>query len=569
MTGNRPRTSVASVRTMNSARHLQSSSLADAALSAQERMLPFLLNPASYPHHPKSVRLIQTHSAFVFVAAPWVYKVKKAVNFGFLDFSTLKRRHHFCEREMELNRRLTSGVYLEVVPVVQVPGGYRLGGKGRVVDYAIRMRQLSARFFLDRLLERGAVDNAALDRVTARLGIFYRAQPPDPHLAEAGRIPRLRIATEENFRQSRPFIGQTLSSAAFEAIRTYTDTSYRRLARLFAARVREGRIRDCHGDLHLEHIHLTPRTLNIYDCIEFNERFRQVDVANDVAFLTMDLEFHGRRDLARHVAVQMARELNDPGLLHLLGFYQTYRAVVRGKVESLRSQAHAASEADRKAAIEVARRYFRLALNDAVAGTHPLVLAVMGTPGSGKSTLAQSLAAELGWRRIASDEVRKERAGIAPDHRGTAAERRALYATARTDDTYRVLRESAATLSATDQGLVLDATYSRRQHRDALRRDCASAGIPLCFLEARAPRRVLQQRLRARDGRSGEVSDARIEDLSVVLGNWDPPDELPAADHLRISTHHSPEATVSRALTALARRQATVAAAGARGREGV
>jgi len=499
------------------------------------------------------------------VAAPWVYKVKKAVNFGFLDFSTLKRRHHFCEREIELNRRLTSGVYLEVVTVVHVPGGYRLGGPGRVVDYAIRMRQLSARFFLDQLLERGAVDTADLDRVTARLGVFYRAQPPDPQLAEAGRIPRLRIATEENFRQSRPFIGQTLSSAAFEAIRAYTDASYRRLARLFAQRVREGRILDCHGDLHLEHIHLTPRTLNIYDCIEFNERFRQVDVANDVAFLTMDLEFHGRRDLARHLAVQMARELNDPGLLRLLGFYQTYRAVVRGKVESLRSQAHAASGSDRQNATDVARRYFRLALNYAVAGTHPLVLAVMGTPGSGKSTLAKSLASELGWRRIASDEVRKERAGIAPEHRGTAAERRALYATARTDDTYRVLREAAATLSATEQGLVLDATYSRRRHRDALRQACASGGIPLCFIEARAPRQVLYQRLRDREERSGEVSDARIEDLSVVLGNWEPPNELPAADRLRISTQHSPETTLSLALSALARRQATIGTAGTEG----
>lgn len=531
----------------------------DAALAAQERLLPFLLDPATYPHHPRSVRLIQTHSAFVFVAPPHVYKMKKAVNFGFLDFSTLQRRHHFCKREVELNRRLTSGVYLGVLPIVRVRGGLRLGGTGRIVDYAIHMRQLSARYFLDHLLERNAVDTPMLDRVIERLATFYRDQRPDPKLAEAGRIPSLRVATDENFRQSRPFIGTIVSASTTEAIRCYTESSYRRLARVFNARVREGRIRDCHGDLHLEHIHLTPRSLNIYDCIEFNERFRKVDVANDVAFLAMDLDFRGRRDLARHVTVGMATELGDDGMLRLMPFYQCYRAVVRGKVESLRSQAHAASEADRRSGAEFARRYYRLALNYAVAGTRPLVLVVMGRPGSGKSTLARALAEELGWNRIASDEVRKARAGVAADRRGTAAERRRLYSATRTNDTYRELAKAAVGQPSTAHGLVLDATYSRRKHRDALRRQCASAGIAICFVEARAPHRVMLARLRARESNPGEVSDARIEDLPMLPVTIEPAKEIPAADHIRISTHHTPDATAAKALSALARRQATLA----------
>lgn len=395
-------------------------------LARQERLLPFLLNPQSYPHRPREVRLVQTHASFVFIAPPFVFKVKKPVNFGFLDFSTLERRRHFCEREVELNRRLCPGAYLGVVPISAAGGGFTFGAGDAVVEYAVQMRQLTQRHFLDRVLARGAVTPRDLDRIAAALKAFYLAQHPTAAVEAWGRVDRLRISTDENFRQTRAFIGRTISRAALAAIRRFTNGFYRRNGALFAARVRGRSIRDCHGDLHLEHIHLTPGALHIYDCIEFNDRFRYVDVASDAAFLAMDLDFEGRPNLARHFVAKLAAALHDDGLPRLMDFYKCYRAYVRGKVESLHSAAPAAPEAERQASAERARRYFRLALRYAVAGSGPLVLVVMGRIASGKSTLARALGAKLGWEVVSSNRVRKELAGYPLFERSSAAARHRL-----------------------------------------------------------------------------------------------------------------------------------------------
>ncbi|HSH17456.1 MAG TPA: phosphotransferase, partial [Verrucomicrobiae bacterium] len=227
----------------------------------QERLLPFLLNPHSYPHRPSSVRLVQTHASFVFIAPPYVYKVKKPVNFGFLDFSTLEKRRHFCEREVLLNRRLSPHIYLGVVPIAAPKGRFVFGAAGPVVEYAVKMRKLPDGHFLDQLVEHGQVGPAEFKRLVQVLKQFYQTQQPDADIESWGRIDRLRISTDENFRQTKEFIGHTLSRAAFEVIRFYTACFYAQHKRLFAARIKEHRIRDCHGDLHLEHIHLTPRAL--------------------------------------------------------------------------------------------------------------------------------------------------------------------------------------------------------------------------------------------------------------------------------------------------------------------
>jgi len=526
------------------------------AVLRQERLLPFLRNPRSYPHRPRTVRLIQTHGAFVLIAPPWVYKLKKAVNFGFLDFSTLARRRHCLERELDLNRRLTREVYEGLVPITRTPGGFRWGGPGRPVEYALRMRLLCADGFLDRRLRRGAVAPGDVDRIADRMARFYREQRPPPSLGAAGRPARLRIATEENFRQTRRFIGRTLSEAAFETIREFTETVYRRRSRELARRVRDGWIRDGHGDLHLEHVHLTPDALNIYDCIEFNDRFRHLDVASDVAFLAMDLDFHGRPDLADRWVRNMARRLGDPGLTGLQDFYRCYRAYVRGKVESLHGEAHAATPRERAQADRVARQYFHLALRYSVAGCRPLVLVVMGRAASGKSTLAAGLEAELGWTRVASDPLRKRLAGVPLHHRGTAAERRRLYSGARTAATYRALMEAAVAEVRAGRSVILDATFSSSELRAALRRRCHRLGCGCCFIEARASMATVRSRLRARDGNTREVSDARLEDFDVITRRYQPPRELPAADRIAVATRGEPAEGVQRALQALARRQA-------------
>lgn len=544
------------------------------ALVVQEQLLPFLLNPLSYPHRPRAVRLIQTHASFVLMAPPFVYKVKKAVNFGFLNFSTLERRRHFCEREVLLNRRLCPDLYLGVIPISSRHGRFTFGEGDAIVEYAVHMRQLSGRHFLDQLIARDEVVPGDLNRIAIVLRKFYETQHPTVEIEAWGRPDRLRISTDENFRQVRDFIGPipapasrpvpgntasvpapTLTRPAYATMVYYTDRFFARQRGLLNSRVRQGRIRDCHGDLHLEHIHVTPRALHIYDCIEFNDRFRYVDVANDAAFLAMDLDYEGRPDLARYFATQMASALNDEGMPRLMDFYKCYRAFVRGKVESLHSVAHAAPEPERQASVERARRYFQLALRYAVAGSHPLALVVMGRIASGKSTLARALGAELGWNVYSSDYLRKKLAGFPLYERSSASARRRLYSTAMTTQTYERLLATAQAELQKGHSVILDATFARPEHRARLARHFDRAEAGWRVLEAGAGDALVQQRLRAREAQPDEISDARLDDFTRLSGLYDPPVELPASQWARVRTTGPPENSVTRALAALVRLQ--------------
>jgi uncharacterized protein len=266
---------------------------------ASEKLLTFLLEPRSYLHRPYRVRLVQTHVSYLLLAAPHVYKIKKPVNLGFLNFSTLENRRYFSEREVILNRRLCPSIYLEVVPISLTAGRPAFGSGAEVVEFAVKMRKLQDRYFLLRLLGHNQVGTIELDRIASTLQAFYERQTPTREVIKWGRIERLKISTDENFRQTEAFIGCTISRPAFRMIRLYTVNFYKRNVELFTSRIRQKWIRDCHGDLHLEHIHMAPKALSIYDCIEFNDRFRYIDVASDIAFLAMDFDYHGCPDISQ------------------------------------------------------------------------------------------------------------------------------------------------------------------------------------------------------------------------------------------------------------------------------
>lgn len=513
-------------------------------------LLAFLRDSASYPHRPHEVAEVHTHASLVFLVPPLVYKIKKPVDFGFLDFSSLEKRHHFCQREVTLNSRLAPGIYLGVVPITRRAAGFAFGGKGPVADYAVKMCYLEPGGFLNSRISAGTAGEAELERVARTLADFYQKQPSPPEIAEWGNIAKLRISTDENFAQTRKFIGKTLSAAAFDAIRGFTENCYQQCAALFARRVAQGWIRDCHGDLHLDHIHVTEGELHIYDCIEFNDRFRHLDIASDAAFLAMDLDYHGRPDLARLFVRRLAELSDDPEMEELMDFYKCYRAYVRGKVESLHGITELGEAAEREAAAANARRYFQLALQYAVVGSDPKAIVVMGRVASGKSTLATALARELGWRLISSDPLRKSLAGVPQHQRGDAAEREKLYSAAMTERTYQTMIDEAADTLRQGHGVILDATFSKRTFRDRLRETLGDETVKWIITEAGEA--TTRERLKQRENRRDVVSDARAEDHGVLSKAFEPPDELPADHKHRVPTDDPVDRIIHHLLTARA-----------------
>jgi aminoglycoside phosphotransferase family enzyme/predicted kinase len=522
-------------------------------------LLPFLESPASYPHRPAEVRVLQTHISWVFIASPFVFKVKKPLNLGFLDFSTLEKRRHFCQRELELNWRLAPEIYLDVVPIYKTASGFSFDSEGdsafaaapekeAIAEYAVKMRELSHGWFLSELLAKGLVGETEISRVISTLHRFYESETPTLEIEQWGTPEKLKISTDENFAQVKPFISKTISPAAFEAIRHYTNQFYIANKKLFFERIQQHRILDCHGDLHLDHIHLTPEATTIFDCIEFNNRFRFIDIANDLAFLAMDFDFEGRSDLAKLVMQTAAREFRDQGLLKIADFYKCYRAFVRGKVESIQAIEPDTVKPDEHA--NRAARYFRLALQYTVTCSERLVLILMGRIATGKTSVARELGQELGWPVISSDEIRKTLAGIPLTQRTPQERRDEVYSHQMTKRTYQKLLDNGLAALTTHAGVIFDATFSTRALRQFLCKRCAEANVRLQVVELEVDPEQIESRLRARDGKAAEISDARLEDLGKLNATYESPLEL-APDLIRISASGTAAETVKTVLLRL------------------
>ncbi len=519
---------------------------------SQKRLISFLESPAVYPHGALEIQSIQTHISWVFIASPFVFKVKKPVNFGFLDFSSLEKRRHFCQREVELNRRLCPKVYLGVVPIYRTGSDFSFKADGEVAEYSVKMKQLPRGCFLSELLAKGLVGQKEINRVISCLHRFYESETPSQEIEEWGTPEKLKISTDENFVQVESFAGKTISPAAFETIRHFTNTFYAAHGNLFRERILRHRIRDCHEDLHLDHIHITPEATTIFDCIEFNDRFRFIDIANDLAFLAMDFDFEGRSDLANLLLQTAARDFRDPEMLNVSDFYKCYRAFVRGKVESI--QAIEPETANPDPHLKQAARYFRLALRYAVSDSEPLVLVVMGRVGTGKTTVASQLGSELDWPVFSSDQIRKTLAGI-PWTERTATERRdEVYSEQMTEQTYKQLVEHGLAAVESHGGVVLDATFSSRAHREFLRKECEKTHFGFQFVELDVDLGEIERRLRARNESTGEISDARLEDLEKLSASYEPPSER-APDLISVSANNEASDTVKAVLLGLAKKQ--------------
>ena len=312
----------------------------------------------AYPEPTSRIEFVQTHISLVFLTDNYVYKIKKDVNFGFLDFSTIEKRKYYCEREVELNRRLSPDIYLGVLPVTMDNGTVVIGGKGRVIEYAVKMRRLPMEYVMIRLLRENRLSSEMVERVARRIALFHAEASRSNQIDKFGSTEVIRNNTDENFAQTQKYVGKSITKSQYDAIRAFTEEHLNNRSDLFQRRIAQGKIKDCHGDLHLEHICIT-EPIRIFDCIEFNDRFRYSDTAADIGFLAMDLDFHDRTDLSKALMEAYVRFSGDEGVLDIVDFYKVYRAYVRGKVNSFRLDSNESASQDQT--LRTAQKYFRLA----------------------------------------------------------------------------------------------------------------------------------------------------------------------------------------------------------------
>ena len=320
-----------------------------------------LQNRGSLPDRTDNVSVVQTHISIVFIADEFVYKVKKPVNFGFLDFSTLEKRKQYCHQEIELNRRLSKDIYLDVLPIIFDGQKHILGAdSGEVVEYAVKMRRIPDERLMKSVFEGGELTGAHLKKISGVLAEFHSNALRTPEIEQFGEPEAFKVNTDENFEQVERYVGTIIQQNEFEALKKWTNDFYRSNRTLFFKRIKEGRIRDCHGDLHMEHICFT-EPLSIIDCIEFNDRFRYSDTLADIAFLLMDLEYHGGEDYSELFWNEYKELAGEVDVDSLLTFYKVYRAFVRGKVNSFQVDDDGISSDKKEKAVQTARKYFKLA----------------------------------------------------------------------------------------------------------------------------------------------------------------------------------------------------------------
>lgn len=480
-----------------------------------------LLEPTAYPHPVDAVELIETHISWVLLAGGFAYKIKKPVDFGFLDFSTLEKRRFYCEEELRLNRRLAPNIYLEVLPLSGSPDNPLLGGTGKAFDYALKMRRFPQNIRLDHLLETNQLTAAHIDQLAWNLATFHLGLSPADASAPYGTPQRVLHPMEENFEQMRTSMMEPADLADLGRLHTWTRNEFDRLRPILERRKQSGFIRECHGDLHLGNIVLLDGEPVPFDCIEFNDNLRWIDVVSDLAFTVMDLMDRKRPDYARRLLNDWLEHTGDYEGLRLLRFYQVYRAMVRAKVAALRAVQPGLGPAALDSLRQEFRGYIALASRLARPATPTLLLA-HGFSGSGKTTLTQPLVEQMEAIRLRSDVERKRLFGFQALEKSASGVESGIYTADATALTYRRLAELAVLVIEAGYPVVVDATFLRQEQREAFREQAGELGVPFAILDFRAKEETLRQRIRQRAQAGNDASEANLAVLEKQLAGAAP-----------------------------------------------
>jgi len=471
-----------------------------------------LLRAEAYPHPVQAVRLIETHCAWVLLTGEFAYKIKKPVDFGFLDFSTLEKRRFYCEEEIRLNRRFAPQIYLDVVAIGGTAQQPRIAAAEAALEYAVRMRQFPAGGLLSELAAQQRLQRTHIDQLVTVIARFHQdaaRASPDSAYGEPGRVHHW---VQENFEHIRPALEETQDIERLEQLRAWSEQARQAIGPTLIQRREKGFIRECHGDLHLGNITLIEDRVTPFDCIEFNPELRWIDLMSEAAFLIMDLDDRGYSGFAHHFLNRYLQHTGDYAGLAVLRYYLVYRALVRAKVAILRrAQTAPDSEPFRQATTEY-RQYAALAAGYLAPHAARLVI-TCGLSGSGKSTIAGQLCEQAGMIQIRSDIERKRLAGLAADDRSGSGVGDGLYTADRTQETYRQLEELARLVVQAGYSVIVDATFLEQSRRAGFQALAASLQVPFVILHCQADDAELERRIVARAAAGTDPSEAGLEVL--------------------------------------------------------
>jgi aminoglycoside phosphotransferase family enzyme/predicted kinase len=471
-----------------------------------------MLQADAYDHPCARIRLIETHISWIILTGDFAYKIKKPVDFGFLDYSTLDRRHECCRKEIEFNRRLAPELYLDVVDICGEADSPRVNGSGTVIEYAVRMRQFPGGRLLADLAERGELDERTIDDLAVTIADFHEHTSRADESGPFGTVEAIRQPVMENFQQ---IAGLSSDSSVLERTRRLRDWSATQLAagrETFHQRKQQGFVRECHGDLHLGNIVALDDRLLPFDCIEFNDNLRCIDVISELAFLFMDIDDHGRRDLAWRLLNRYLERNGDYAGISVLQFYLVYRAVVRAKVAMLRLAQDDLDPTQRSASEASFSNYLELAEQYARPG-RPLLLIMHGLSGSGKTYVSQRLLQEIGMLRLRSDIERKRLAGLDQSVDSKSAIGGGIYDAAHSQQTYESLADAAETVIRAGLPVIVDAAFLKHEQRMPFLQLAERLSVRMVIVHCHADSTTLQQRIRQR---LQQASDASEADLQVL-----------------------------------------------------
>ncbi|MEJ5361611.1 MAG: AAA family ATPase [Spirochaetota bacterium] len=493
-----------------------------------QHIVSFLSNPRAYNHPVDTVTVVQTHISYVFIAKPYVYKLKKPVDFGFLNFVSFEDRKFYTFEEYRLNSRISPEIYIGVVAIAKDGNSFRLVEDGLyndsgVVAYCVKMKYIDDTYSLKNLLKQG-ISNQLLSLIAQKIYTFHKDADNTEGLQGFGGINEISKNTLENFDQIEKYIGVAISKSDYTFMRTWTEDFINIHQEFFKKRNVEGFVRDCHGDLHCEHIYYKDDSIIILDCIEFNKRFRYIDTISDIAFLLMDLDVNGNTAESNRLCAQYIQFAGDYDGVLILPFYKAYRAMVRAKINSFQSDNDGITQHEQDGYIQKASQYFQLAKRYMQQNSRGVIYIVFGNIGSGKSTIAMELASLTGGVVINSDAVRKKLAGLDVFDKAKSKAGEGIYSYEMTDKVYATMKQKALAIAHAGMSAILDGTFYSKEIRRNFYQFFKEKGINVQFVYAQCPESELIKRIERRE-KDASISDADVEIFMQLKDRFEKPED--------------------------------------------